>query len=463
MDYREALRQALIGLMSLVLLVPATCLLIPNIYALPSIYDTAAVVSHISNNFDSWSIIYSVVSPLFDGSNNAKEKLDMNQRSSAEVTAVSQGSANPTKKVFTNFRHEYGFKFKNDYQSIAKVLSDKYIPDFIKKGDLTFTIQGRCGGMAYAALDYWYAHKMIPGYTGQTPSNDAPLSQYIFHRFYDSLDFPYSGVNKNALDTIFKTFGGLALSVLPGIGIDDMEEVPKFIFYTWTNDHKWACKCVLGVCTPCIPGVRDSTNKEIPKVTSSLDKGKPVVLGLIGARALSDLGRNHQVVAYGYEYFKDDRTYIFYIYDPNHATTETYKFKKTDSTVHPIQPVLVWHQDYGFLSERLYRYSPTFDNPPTIQTWRGFFVMDYTPKVPPEMFIDSDKDEVDDSKDNCIGKTNPDQKDENNNGIGDACELTDNDNDGIIDSLDNCKYVANPDQKDEDNNGVGDACKDVIL
>jgi hypothetical protein len=395
-----------------------------------------------------------------------KQNLDMN---SAEIIPI-QGSTNPTKKVLTNFRHEYGFKFPNNYQTIATVISDKYIPNFIKKGDLTFTIQGRCGGMAYAALDYWYAHKKIPGYESIIsnegiafpPANDVPLSKYIFNRFYDSLDFPYSGVNKNALDTIFKTFSGLALSVLPGIGIDDMEEVPKFIFYTWTNDQKWFCKCVLGVCTPCIPGVRDSTNKEIPKVTTSLDKGKPVVLGLIGARSLSDLGRNHQVVAYGYEYFKNSRTYIFYIYDPNHPTTETYKFKKTDSTVHPIQPILVWNQDYGYLNERLYRYSLTFDNPPTIQTWRGFFVMDYTPKIP-NIFIDADYDGVEDSKDNCSTKKNADQKDTNNNGVGDVCESGDIDNDGIADSVDNCKYVANPDQKDEDNNGAGDACKDVIL
>jgi hypothetical protein len=77
--------------------------------------------------------------------------------------------------------------------------------------------------------------------------------------------------------------------------------------------------------------------------------------------------------------------------------------------------------------------------------------------------MDTDKDGVIDSKDNCSQISNPDQKDTNNNGVGDVCESGDIDHDGIVDLKDNCKWVANPDQKDEDNNGVGDACKDIIL
>jgi hypothetical protein len=34
----------------------------------------------------------------------------------------------------------------------------------------------------------------------------------------------------------------------------------------------------------------------------------------------------------------------------------------------------------------------------------------------------------------------------------------DNDNDGIADKSDNCPDVYNPDQKDTDNDGVGDVC-----
>ncbi|WP_082050901.1 thrombospondin type 3 repeat-containing protein [Neotamlana sedimentorum] len=37
-------------------------------------------------------------------------------------------------------------------------------------------------------------------------------------------------------------------------------------------------------------------------------------------------------------------------------------------------------------------------------------------------FIDSDEDGINDSFDNCPTTANPLQEDENNNGIGDACE-----------------------------------------
>jgi len=71
---------------------------------------------------------------------------------------------------------------------------------------------------------------------------------------------------------------------------------------------------------------------------------------------------------------------------------------------------------------------------------------------------DSDGDGIGDDVDNCINIYNPDQKDSNNNSIGDACDTADSDGDNIPDFLDNCVNIANPDQKDSDNDGIGDAC-----
>src|SRR5215831_15380876 len=71
--------------------------------------------------------------------------------------------------------------------------------------------------------------------------------------------------------------------------------------------------------------------------------------------------------------------------------------------------------------------------------------------------VDTDNDGVDDARDNCPTVANPDQKDTDNDGIGDACDK-DIDNDGVLNAQDNCPTVANPDQRDDDGDGVGDAC-----
>jgi hypothetical protein len=74
---------------------------------------------------------------------------------------------------------------------------------------------------------------------------------------------------------------------------------------------------------------------------------------------------------------------------------------------------------------------------------------------------DEDGDTVPNGIDNCPKVENPDQKDVDNDGKGDACD-NDVDNDRVADDVDNCPTVANDLQTDTDIDGQGDACDNDI-
>ena len=71
--------------------------------------------------------------------------------------------------------------------------------------------------------------------------------------------------------------------------------------------------------------------------------------------------------------------------------------------------------------------------------------------------VDSDGDGVADNTDNCPATANTNQTDNDQDGLGDACD-GDDDNDLASDDIDNCPLVANASQGDADGDGLGDAC-----
>ncbi len=96
---------------------------------------------------------------------------------------------------------------------------------------------------------------------------------------------------------------------------------------------------------------------------------------------------------------------------------------------------------------------------------------------------ETDTDDIPDELDNCRTVDNPDQRDSDGDGAGDACDDTplpvvDSDDDGtpddqdptpngeadtddVPDDVDNCREVDNPDQADADGDGIGDACDET--
>lgn len=88
-----------------------------------------------------------------------------------------------------------------------------------------------------------------------------------------------------------------------------------------------------------------------------------------------------------------------------------------------------------------------------------FFLQEVEPEPEPEPPQDSDEDGIPDTEDNCPNTYNPDQLDDDNDGVGDVCDTgLDTDGDGVPDEEDNCPTTSNSDQKDSDGDGIGDVC-----
>jgi hypothetical protein len=79
------------------------------------------------------------------------------------------------KVVMTSFDPaQHGFQFTNSFRNEVGI------------GPLKIVTKGRCGGMVYAALDYYRAKHRMPTMTA-TPDPNHELAKYILDRQYKSM------------------------------------------------------------------------------------------------------------------------------------------------------------------------------------------------------------------------------------------------------------------------------------
>lgn len=158
---------------------------------------------------------------------------------------------------------EHGFAFGNDWPDGPAVS----VP--LPAGSLRIGNAGRglCGGMVFAALDYWYAGLAPPA---ARPAAGTALFRFVVRRLVRSWHIP----------------GGVA----------------RYYHGMLRSDAHLA---------------RRTAAREWPAVRARLDAGVPVPLGVITVSSASPLllGANHQVLACGYSIAGSEVTVR--VYDPN--------------------------------------------------------------------------------------------------------------------------------------------------
>jgi len=165
-----------------------------------------------------------------------------------------------------------GFKFINQFDFPdffqLKLPFIRFAP--ISIGEVMY---GLCGGMCFAALDYFNAPKPIPTLTDV---DEIPLKlfYYLWVRQLDSL----------SAEAVHKVFKWMVL---------DDNTLARVV-------NQW----------------------EIPKLRNQIDVHKPVALALVRTKGIADPTKNHQVIALGYDFEPTAKDMKIYLYDPNHPDAQ---------------------------------------------------------------------------------------------------------------------------------------------
>jgi hypothetical protein len=156
-----------------------------------------------------------------------------------------------------------GFAFSNSWPSVPAVS----IPLVFTSLGIGNAARGLCGGMVYAALDYWYSGVVPPA---AQPAAGTPLFRFIVRRLVDSWQVPV-GVSR---------------------------------YYWWMQLSDMAAR-------------HQTISEQWPAIKAKLDAGVPATLGVVTVASVNpmQLGANHQVVACRYSIAGSEVT--LGVYDPN--------------------------------------------------------------------------------------------------------------------------------------------------
>ena len=224
---------------------------------------------------------------------------------------------------------EHGFRFANRFPGVPLPFT---LPSAIRQPSTTY---GLCGGMCFAAADFFQVRKPVPQ-SSQVPSDDTPLYRYLLRRQLDS-------------------FGSASRFVL------------KFIAWMFMPDGT-------------VNGTQRRTAGSLEAVRLFLDAGQVAILGLVYVKGQQSLAvwQNHQVMAYGYQVISETKTDVS-IYDPNYPgndgvfirceQVEVGRKKSKEGKNIPI---------YGVACTEVIPGAPD-------RAVRGFFPIAYTPQEPPDL------------------------------------------------------------------------------
>jgi len=218
---------------------------------------------------------------------------------------------------------DYGFEFVNSFHQLPN-LPD--LPGNIDNGIEAINVgYGLCGGMALAARDFFLYNRTIPANT-QTPQS-GPLFNCLWHR---------------QLDTFDRASGYKLLR--------------RFVHFYLPTTY-----------------TRELSVDEVRKMKRELDRGLPVVIGLVYVRAgRGNIWDNHQVLAYDYQEPGGNKTVIS-VYDPNEPDANNIEVHAEIEEGHGfLRPNQDWMKD-----------AAQYQGSNKMEDIVGLILMDVPPQEPP--------------------------------------------------------------------------------